>query len=149
MARQITISYTAVDGFKEARSFKTLAGARRYAHQRVGANPEMGTYYAVSGDGVGKVTVLGSVKLDDLFPAQVLENALSAQYILGRPMSEAEHEMFADFEGSHESFKEYISNMYHSRRFGGCTCSEAQLAHVGCDCAQAHAGETPHFEMPF
>ena len=26
---------------------------------------------------------------------------------------------------------------------------EAQLAHVGCDCAQAHAGETPHFEMPF
>ena len=55
----ITVFYSSIDGYREKRSFKTLAGARKYAQHRVGKSPEIGSYYAVSGDGVGKVTVDG------------------------------------------------------------------------------------------
>ena len=65
---QIVVSYSAVDGYRApARVFATLAGARRYAHERVGRHPEIGSSYAVSGDGVGKVTVRGCT-LAELFP---------------------------------------------------------------------------------
>jgi hypothetical protein len=65
----ITIIYSAIDGYRAKRKFKTLAGARRYAQERVGANPEIGTGYAVSGDAVGKVEVFGDASLSDLFPS--------------------------------------------------------------------------------
>jgi hypothetical protein len=63
----IKITYSTVDGFCKTRQFKTLGRARTYAHHWLGETPEVGRYYAVSGDGVGKVTVDGAT-LDDLFP---------------------------------------------------------------------------------
>ena len=63
----IKVVYRSIDRFYEVRRFKTLEGARRYAHKRVGAHPEVGYGYAVSGDGVGKVTVTGAA-LHELFP---------------------------------------------------------------------------------
>lgn len=62
----ITVTYSTIDRFRKTRSFKTLVGARKFAHHWVGATPEIGSTYAVSGDGVGKITVEG-VPLADLF----------------------------------------------------------------------------------
>jgi len=65
---KITVSYSSIDRCYKTRYFATLAGARKFAHRCVGAHPEMGGYYAVSGDGIGKITVSGDASLKDLFP---------------------------------------------------------------------------------
>ena len=64
----ITVYYTACDGSRLTRRFKSLKGARKFAQTYVGAHPEIGSLYAVSGDGVGRVAVDGCT-LADLFPA--------------------------------------------------------------------------------
>ena len=56
---KITVTYSSIDGYQKTRSFKTLKGARGYAQYWVGETPECGSYYAVSFDGVGKVTCSG------------------------------------------------------------------------------------------
>lgn len=53
------VIYRSIDGYRVARSFKTLKGARAFAHKWVGETPEIGSSYAISGDGVGKVTLEG------------------------------------------------------------------------------------------
>jgi hypothetical protein len=65
---RITVVYSSVDRVRNRRKFKTLSGARAFAHKMVGPHPEIGFRYAVSGDGIGKVTVEG-VSLAELFPA--------------------------------------------------------------------------------
>ena len=55
----ITVFYESIDGARQRRTFKTPEGARKFAVLKVGEHPEVGTGYAVSGDGVGKVTVEG------------------------------------------------------------------------------------------
>lgn len=64
----ITVTYSSIDGCRETRRYKRIKSARAYAHQMVGAHPEIGSWYAVSGDGIGKVTVSGAT-LADLFPS--------------------------------------------------------------------------------
>lgn len=64
----ITVYYESLDRCSKTRKFKTLAGAQRFAQKWVGKHPEIGTTYAVSGDGIGKITVVGA-SLADLFPA--------------------------------------------------------------------------------
>lgn len=63
----IIVYYSSIDGCRETRKYKTLEGARRFAQEMIGRTPEMGSYYAVSGDGVGKIEVKG-VLLRELFP---------------------------------------------------------------------------------
>lgn len=63
----ITVRYQSVDRFSKTRKFKTLTGARKFAQHWVGETPELGSFYAVSGDGVGKVTCDGCL-VRDLFP---------------------------------------------------------------------------------
>ena len=65
--RHIHVHYRAVDGAGDTRRFRTLGGARKYAHEMVGPHPEIGRTYAVSGDGVGRVQVIGAT-LAELFP---------------------------------------------------------------------------------
>lgn len=60
------ITYSSIDRVRVTRTFKTLKGARKFAQSWVGKNPEMGSTYAVSGDGIGKITADG-VALADLF----------------------------------------------------------------------------------
>ena len=55
----IKVRYSSIDGWRETRSFKTVEGARKFAVHYIGEHPEVGTSYAVSGDGVGRVTVEG------------------------------------------------------------------------------------------
>lgn len=50
---QVTVS--SVDGFRKSRSFKTLAGAQRFAARYVGETPDLSSYYAVSSYGTTKV----------------------------------------------------------------------------------------------
>lgn len=66
---KITVRYSSVDWYSKTRYFKTIEGARKWAQKMVGERPEISTafQYAVSGDGVGKITVRGAT-LKDLFP---------------------------------------------------------------------------------
>jgi hypothetical protein len=64
---KIRVQYSSIDGYRETKVFKTLAGAQRYAHKYVGAHPEIGSSYAISGDGVGKIMVEGVTEAE-LFP---------------------------------------------------------------------------------
>lgn len=62
------ITYTSIDGVRKARTFKTLAAARKFALDYVGPQDVEGGWYAVSFDGVGKVTWSG-VTREELFGA--------------------------------------------------------------------------------
>jgi hypothetical protein len=55
----ITVHLNTIDGVSKTRSFKSLAGARRFAQHHVGAAPEMSRGYAISGDGIAKVSCAG------------------------------------------------------------------------------------------
>lgn len=65
--RDIKIRYSAIDGAAKTKTFKTLAKAKAYAVDRVGTGPEIGSSYAVSSDGVGKIRIEGCT-WQELFP---------------------------------------------------------------------------------
>lgn len=69
MTTEIKVNYSAVDGGRESRKFKSLAGAQKYAQHWIGRHPEIGSHYAVSGDGIGKIEVTGAA-LAELFPPE-------------------------------------------------------------------------------
>jgi hypothetical protein len=63
----IKVKYSSIDSRNgKWRSFKTIRGARKFAQHWIGKHPEIGSTYAVSGDGIGKIEVQG-VALADLF----------------------------------------------------------------------------------
>lgn len=72
----IVVRYRSIDGGSKRGVFKTLDGARKFAQKWVGRHPEIGLgfgeHYAVSDDGVGKVTVDG-VDIHNLFPEEGIE----------------------------------------------------------------------------
>jgi len=65
--REVRVLVRTVDHHSETRRFKTLAGARRFAHKWVGEAPDLGLWYAVSFDGMVTVTVYGAT-LAEVFP---------------------------------------------------------------------------------
>ena len=65
----IKLIYSSVDGYRTKATFKTLKNARHFAHKWIGEHPSIGTGYAVSDDGIGKIVVYGDATLADLFPA--------------------------------------------------------------------------------
>jgi hypothetical protein len=67
----IRVRYEAIDGYRKTKMFKLLKNARKYAHERVGEHPSLGSYYAVSDDGVGKITA--NINLRELFPDTEVE----------------------------------------------------------------------------
>jgi hypothetical protein len=66
MDRAITIYYRAIDGAHDKKVFHSLKYARNYAHKWVGEHAEFGHGYAISDDGIGKITVEGCT-LKELF----------------------------------------------------------------------------------
>lgn len=66
---QFVVTYRSLDGYTETRTYYTLDGARRFAHKWVGALAESSEQfqYAVSWDGIGRITVRGC-NIRDLFP---------------------------------------------------------------------------------
>jgi hypothetical protein len=69
---KIVIVYRSIDRCYMRREFRTLVGAQKFAHQKVGPHPDRSeTFrYAVSDDGVGKVEVSGAT-LSEIFPEKV------------------------------------------------------------------------------
>jgi hypothetical protein len=63
----IRVRVETLDHLRKTRRFKTLEGARRFAQRWVGEAPDLGSWYAVSFDGIAKVTVSGAT-LADIFP---------------------------------------------------------------------------------
>ncbi len=62
----IKLHFSTLDGIRKTHRYKTLAGARKKAHDWVGANADLGSCYAVSSDGVVTVTSEGCT-LKELF----------------------------------------------------------------------------------
>lgn len=62
----ITVRYASSDRFTKTRKFATLAAAQRFAQRWIGETPELGQTYAISGDGIGKITA--SIPVAQLFP---------------------------------------------------------------------------------
>jgi len=56
----VRVAYDSIDRCRKTRTFKTIEGARKWAYEMVGKDAEIGTGYAVSTDGVGKVMVVGT-----------------------------------------------------------------------------------------
>jgi len=123
----ITVTYSSIDRFRKKRSFKTLKGARVFAQNWVGKNPEIGSTYAVSGDGVGKITVAGA-KLADLFGDGADERDPDAEYEAWENAQAAEEARWVNAEA------EKIAALERPYRAFGCTCSDQQLNLVGCNC---------------
>ena len=67
--RRIVVDYSSIDGGHTRRTFKSVRGARSFAHKWVGEDADLGSHYAVSSDGIGKVTVAGA-SLAELFPGR-------------------------------------------------------------------------------
>lgn len=63
---KISVTYRSIDGAKITRSFKTLTGAHKFAVEYVGADADISVFYAVSADGVGKITVSGDASIDEV-----------------------------------------------------------------------------------
>lgn len=73
---EIIVKLRSSDGYTKSRRFRTLEGAQKFAHDYVGACPEIGAGYAVSDDGVATIRVSGA-SLRQLFPrAAALEDQL-------------------------------------------------------------------------
>ncbi len=68
MTNKIVVQYTSCDGYSETRQFhaRCIEAAQEWAKNWIGA-PEMGSTYAISGDGIGKIEVSGC-SLAELFP---------------------------------------------------------------------------------
>jgi hypothetical protein len=64
----IIVHYRSVDGCAIEETFHLLCDAQRFAHHWIGAHPEIGRGYAISGDGIGRIKAWG-VSLAALFPA--------------------------------------------------------------------------------
>jgi hypothetical protein len=72
---KLKLKYKAVDGYSKAAQFATLKGAQDFAQHWLGKAPCLGSGYAVSNDGVGKLYMSGwgddgnPVPMAALFPA--------------------------------------------------------------------------------
>lgn len=63
----IQLHYWSVDGVHKHENFSTLEEAQTWAQDWIGRYPEIGRGYAISGDGIGKITARGC-SLQELFP---------------------------------------------------------------------------------
>jgi len=73
MTRDIRTTFRTSDGFRQTRRFTTIAGARRYARERMGENFDIGTSYAVGMYGDTTLTVSGATLEELLGPEPEVE----------------------------------------------------------------------------
>lgn len=67
----IKLHFATLDGIRKTKRFKTLAGARKAAHDWVGKDAQIGGHYAISTDGVVKVSSEGCT-LVELFSSCII-----------------------------------------------------------------------------
>lgn len=150
----IKLHYTSIDHVRETRKFRTIEGARKFAVKRVGEQhpDDVGCGYAVSSDGIGRIEVAFGTTLRELFARPVTATpdlprctcSTDTLYWSGCCCQDEQ----AHYEAADAAFRPV--------RSAGCTCDDAQLVHVGCDC-RASDNETPprvqvvhdDLDMPF
>jgi hypothetical protein len=76
----IKVKYSCEGRIAKWRSFRTLGRARVFAQYWVGKNPEIGSTYALSRDGIGKIEVRGAT-LADLFSEAKVEPEVTPRQI--------------------------------------------------------------------
>ena len=64
--RTIKMRYSTIDRYSKSATFKTVEGARKFAKKYLGDYFDIGYSYAVSGDGVGKVTIVSGATWAEL-----------------------------------------------------------------------------------
>ena len=64
---KIKLRFSSCDGGRWSKTVKSIAGARKAIIHQIG-QPEIGSTYAISGDGICKVEVSGDASLNELFP---------------------------------------------------------------------------------
>lgn len=112
-ASKITVRYSSVDGFSEKRAFKTISGARAYATSRVGPTAEVSSSgYAVSGDGVGKITVDG-IGLRELLTGEKADAASGVFAVFVTYCHDGEPCVQASLRGRYESVDEQVQAFDH------------------------------------
>jgi hypothetical protein len=89
----IHVRYSSIDGHSERRRFKLLRNAKLFAHKWVGEHPEIGSRYAASGDGVGKIECAGCT-LAELFPEPGAARVMAKQ-ALDEAVTDASRELDA------------------------------------------------------
>lgn len=124
----ITVTYRSIDRVRITRGFKTLPGARRFALKWVGTSYEIGCGYAVSYDGIGKITVKG-VTLAALFGTE--------------PAAEPAH---LDEQTVYEIAEAEKNRI---RRLRGCRCCDQTLYRIGCDCGAEDEPAATYESLPF
>jgi hypothetical protein len=142
----ITVRYTSLDRVNDRRTFKSLAGAQRFAQERVGATPEIsaprdgGRYrgYAVSADGVGKIVIEAGARYLDLFPALSRGTAEAHEAEFHAAMAAEAAAERAETEANAAAYMA-AAKAFDAPRAPGCRCSEQQLVQVGCDCGAEDA----------
>jgi len=118
----ITIHFKSIDGYRGRRSFKALAAAKKYAVKLVGENPEIGSFYAVAGDGVVRITADGA-RIADLFPQP--EAAPRARHCTCEVSQVYGGDCIHTLAGEEARLEKDAAT---------CFCSEVQLKNVGCNC---------------
>jgi hypothetical protein len=132
---EITVRYRSLDRFSKRATFKTLEGARKFAHKWVGETPEVSTGfgYAVDAHGMGKVEWDGCTA-KDLFPRCFPEERAPVDYDDGDYASYA-----ADYAEDRAETAAYerakSAGRHYALRCGcnGMTCNVCMAA--GCVCA--------------
>ncbi len=87
----ITLRFSTIDGVRKTHKYSTLAGARKKALSWVGPVDSTSGSYAVSSDGVVKVTCKGCT-LTELF---------STEPVKGKPVPGERFFIICDYEGGH------------------------------------------------
>lgn len=81
---EIKVKFSSMDSFGggKTRTFKTLKGAQKFAHEMVGAHPEISEtfQYAVGMYGDTKIEVRGDATLKQVFPERVSESVSNYEY---------------------------------------------------------------------
>lgn len=133
---QITVRYQSIDGVNQRKTFNTIPGVRKYVDKMIGADAEYGGggMYAVSSDGIGKVTLIEVMNNDT---GRRL-NCLAAVMVQPVPGTEPDQEILEAAAREETAAERYLETGSYippgPRRSPGCTCSEQQLYLVGCDC---------------
>ncbi len=139
---QITVRYQSIDGVNQRKTFATIPKLRAYVDKMIGADAEYGRagMYAVSSDGIGKVTLVEVMNNDtgrrlDCLAAVMVEPVPGTEpkpEPTEQEIYEAAEKAEADAEAA--MWAEAYPPEPPIFRAAGCTCSDMQLAKVGCDC---------------
>lgn len=142
---QITVRYQSIDGVNQRKTFATIPGVRKFVDKMIGANAEYGAsgMYAVSDDGIGKVTLVEVMNNDTGRRLDCLAAVLCQPVPGTEPKPEpTEQEIYEALAAAERSLNVADATAYAAemdaltrpKREPDCTCSDMQLDLVGCDC---------------